>query len=579
LRGKNSRIGVSAIRFSAKMSNRLATQFTNLRRWIVVGVLLLLLILRVVYARNFRLDSDEGQHLHVVWGWTQGMLPYRDFFDNHMPLFHMLSAPIFHWLGVRPDIVVPMRLLMSGLFAFNLWCVWRIGSQFFSASSAALGTLLVAFWPPFFFESLEYRPDNLWSSFWLLALLLIAKGPTTRVRAFLVGLALGAAAAVSMKSVLFLAALLLAGILMLLLVPETRTKLFAWHPAHLLVGLMMVPTLIALGFIRSGAGREFFYCTIQHNYLPKTAVHGTGAHIAESLLAIALAVALARRLIRPGLVQKAPSRAIYLLFTAASYYAILRSCWTIVTPEDYLPFWPALGAIVAPTIFERGSLGHINESFARFVPVALIALELSFILYSEPPWSNKAAAKIGIVADTLRLTSPQDYVLDGKGETIYRPRPVYWIYEGITLSKLSRGMIVDDLSQRLIATRTPLASLCRLHGASKTFVETNYLPVAFRLRALGKMLFVPQAIAEPPPAIHFEIAVPNRYVIVSERDHATGTLDQTPLSGPRELAAGEHVLRLTSGTGRIALIWAQAVDRGYWPFRAIRPDGFETDPH
>jgi hypothetical protein len=60
------------------------------------------------------------------------MPPYRDFFDNHMPLFHIVSAPIFRWFGVRPDIVVPMRLLINGLFALNLWCVWKLASQFFS---------------------------------------------------------------------------------------------------------------------------------------------------------------------------------------------------------------------------------------------------------------------------------------------------------------------------------------------------------------------------------------------------------------------------------------------------------------
>jgi hypothetical protein len=41
-----------------------------------------------------RIDSDEPQHLHVMWGWTRGLVQYRDVFDNHLPLLHLLFAPV-----------------------------------------------------------------------------------------------------------------------------------------------------------------------------------------------------------------------------------------------------------------------------------------------------------------------------------------------------------------------------------------------------------------------------------------------------------------------------------------------------
>src|ERR1700736_7038240 len=43
----------------------------------VTAVLLIgaALILKIAYAFHYRIDSDESQHLHVVWSWTQGMLP------------------------------------------------------------------------------------------------------------------------------------------------------------------------------------------------------------------------------------------------------------------------------------------------------------------------------------------------------------------------------------------------------------------------------------------------------------------------------------------------------------------------
>ena len=60
--------------------------------------LAILLGLKWFYAGNQLWDSDEPQHLHVVWAWTFGLLPYRDVFDNHSPLFQALSASGFRFL-------------------------------------------------------------------------------------------------------------------------------------------------------------------------------------------------------------------------------------------------------------------------------------------------------------------------------------------------------------------------------------------------------------------------------------------------------------------------------------------------
>jgi hypothetical protein len=48
---------------------------------------------------SYRFNSDEPQHLHVIWAWTHGMVQYRDVFDNHMPLFQIMCAPILGMLG------------------------------------------------------------------------------------------------------------------------------------------------------------------------------------------------------------------------------------------------------------------------------------------------------------------------------------------------------------------------------------------------------------------------------------------------------------------------------------------------
>src|SRR5438132_6772311 len=80
--------------------------FSKAERRAAVILFVLLLAMRVLYACHYRIDSDEPQHLHVVWGWANGQLPYLNFFDNHAPLFHILCAPLFTLLGERADIII-----------------------------------------------------------------------------------------------------------------------------------------------------------------------------------------------------------------------------------------------------------------------------------------------------------------------------------------------------------------------------------------------------------------------------------------------------------------------------------------
>src|SRR5947208_7831706 len=93
---------------------------------------------------RYRFDSDEPQHLHVAWGWAHGLVQYRDVFDNHMPLFHLVMAPVVRLVGERADIVSIMRLVMLPLYAFTLWCTYRLGQRLFSARTGLWAAVLLA---------------------------------------------------------------------------------------------------------------------------------------------------------------------------------------------------------------------------------------------------------------------------------------------------------------------------------------------------------------------------------------------------------------------------------------------------
>ena len=99
-----------------------------------VVVLVLSFGLRIAGDFYRKVDSDEPQHMHVAWAWTQGMVQYRDVFDNHTPLFHLLTAPLVAMFGERPDIVPLMRLTMLPIAGGVLVMTWLLCRPLFGKS-------------------------------------------------------------------------------------------------------------------------------------------------------------------------------------------------------------------------------------------------------------------------------------------------------------------------------------------------------------------------------------------------------------------------------------------------------------
>jgi hypothetical protein len=240
---------------------------------------LLLLVLRGCYIYSYPWNSDESQHLHVVWAWANGLLPYRDIFDNHTPLFHLLCAPLFAVLGERADIVEPMRWAMAPLFALSLWCIYRLGKTAFSPRIGLWAAALAGFCPRFFSKMGEFRTDVLWTVLWLLALVILTSGPLTRKRLFFTGLTMGAAFSVSMKTILLLLTAGSASAITWLAWKYFARKTGERHPLRefpfqalsFLLGMAILPAALLLFFASKGALGRLYYCVIRHNTMPGVA--------------------------------------------------------------------------------------------------------------------------------------------------------------------------------------------------------------------------------------------------------------------------------------------------------------------
>src|SRR5437588_3653168 len=175
------------------------------------GLFALMIAFKLVNIVRYRFDSDESQHMHVIWAWARGFVQYRDIFDNHMPLFQIIFAPIFGLIGDRPTILYWMRFILLPMYFVAAWCTYQIGARLFSRRVAVWAVLLAGFYPGYHFTSLEFRTDNLWALLWLMCVVVLISGSMNGWRMLVAGLLLGFCFAISMKSMLLLFGILPAG--------------------------------------------------------------------------------------------------------------------------------------------------------------------------------------------------------------------------------------------------------------------------------------------------------------------------------------------------------------------------------
>ncbi|HSP15890.1 MAG TPA: glycosyltransferase family 39 protein [Thermoanaerobaculia bacterium] len=500
------------------------------------------LVLRSIAFFHYRFDSDEPQHLHVAWGWTVGLVQYRDLFDNHAPLFHIASAPLLRLLGERSNILFFMRAAMLPLFAIVVLCTYLIGKRLYSQTVGLWAAVLLSLFPPFFLKSLEYRTDNLWNTLWIVALAILILKPPSAFRWFLAGLLLGAAMAVSLKTILLVVTLAGAGLI-------TRTTLrdrtsIGRPIAAAAAGLTIVPAIVALYFVSLGAWSNLVYCVFEFN----TLIERVRPHVAiERILwpfAIAAIVLMARRSTQRDLPR---------MFCAAAFAVFmvtLAAFWILISPRDMLPMMP-IGAIFAVSVIDR-----LDDRLIVRTATA-VALIVPLYYYANR-FENRTDAFVTMMNQVLRLTRPDEPIMDFKGETIYRRRPYYYIFEAITHEAMEKNLLPDRVPEAVIAARCYVAQAdgSIFPPRARAFLNANFMDLG-RLRAAGQWIAADGT---------FSIAVPGRYVIIDEIGEAIGSLDGSIYEGSQEMTAGPHRFQRAKTDERLAVLWAPAFERGFSPF-------------
>ena len=540
----------------------------------------LMIVIRVTNIMRYSFDSDESQHLHVIWGWARGFVQYRDMFDNHMPLFQILLAPIFGVIGDRATILYWMRFILLPLYFIAAWCTYQIGTSLFSRRVGIWAVILVGLYTRYHFISVEFRTDNLWAALWLLCVTVLVTGPLTVRRALIAGLLLGLCFGVSMKSALFLFSIAVAAPLTLFLIGRQRFGQ-SWSyltqcVAAFVLSASTVPVTIMAFFALKGLWGGFRYCVFDFNFLARSESAtslGLRSHPALTfIIALLITAYVARRMMRAADNAGLAFRRGFVLVVCASYFLALKTLWPVLSHDDDPPFYPlaAVFCTAALFAFAHASIGYKwNQGrIFRSMPLpAFVAVGEIFLLVGmQPIWKDRTRPETDLLHNVLALTQPGDYVFDCKGETVFRQRSVWPVFETITKSAIQRGILIDNTPQRCVETHTCVAAttlIKRLPRDTRRFVKRHYLPVGHNLRIAGEEL---KPSATNPRRCEFDVTIPAVYEIISPNENVSGTLDGIPYNGARFLAAGPHNFESASASGRLILLWAPAVARHFTPF-------------
>jgi hypothetical protein len=545
------------------------------------GFLALMIVFKMVNMMRYHFDSDESQHMHVIWGWARGLVQYRDLFDNHMPLFQILFAPIFGLIGDRPTILYWMRFILLPMYFVAAWSTYQIGTRLFSRRVGIWAVLLAGLYMGYHFTSFEFRTDNLWAPLWLLCVLVLIDGAMSVRRALVAGLLLGLCFGVSMKSTLLFLSIVAGALIATLFVGPRRLGLsrlsLARCIAAFLIATAIVPAVIMFFFACNGVWPNFRYCVLDHNILPHYSSSKSPPWLIFIFPVAFPVVAYTARII----VRAAPNpaqgfRRGFVFLTCGFYLPALYSFWNLVTRQDFLPYHPLAFLFVTAAVIAFSDnakfLSTLSPRLRRLpLPGYVAGVVFLVTLLAQPFWIDGAKAETNLLRDVLRLTEPGDYIFDCKGETIFRRRCFRPVLEPITFERIQRNLIVDDAAERCVETQTCVAASVsgaggRLPWGARRFVMKNYLPVRKWVRVVGGYL---EKSAAQPGALEFQSVIPTSYEIIARDGGVRGILDGTVYSGARFLSPGRHLFIPATSTGTLAFLWARAVDLHYSPFDLV----------
>ncbi|MBS3063659.1 MAG: glycosyltransferase family 39 protein [Candidatus Diapherotrites archaeon] len=304
---------------------------------LIAAAATVLLSLGFLQARPF---PDEG--IFVTGGWlaSQGLLPYRDFFDIHSPGIFFVLGSFYRLLGsglgldlAGMDFLLAGRLLAVLVNAATLLAIYFLARKIFDAWTGALAVVLHAVWLPVFygFWAVIEPFTAFFSALSVLALhRVVAEKRREPLDLLWLGLALGFTLVFKQTLLVFVAAMVLVAAAYLIAYRQTR-HLVSLKTLAAVAGLATPLLLVLLPYALSNALPALMQQTLSY------AVENAGLLSNPGLKAEYLAVPLLLFFFTPLGFYWAARKGLN-PFDSAFWERVILFAWLLSTLPNLFPF-------------------------------------------------------------------------------------------------------------------------------------------------------------------------------------------------------------------------------------------------
>jgi hypothetical protein len=538
---------------------------------VLAALVVLAVIVRLGVVVNREIDPDESQHLHIAWLIGQGQVPYRDFWEHHLPLFHYLAAPLTWGLADRPEIYFAARGVMAVAAAGAILLTIRLARRI--APEATPWTALVLMFLPQFAEtSTETRPDVPALVAHLASLVAIVRWREGRGQQWLWGAGLAQGLAVALSAKALYGAIGLGAVALLGSGPRRATSSRTADVVRLAAGVAAAPAALLAGLAwhggvpaLAGFGADVVRDSLRFVDFSKTRpAFGTEAG-AFGVAAIGLGLAVHRH---GWAVLRHPVHGA-LLPPAAVTAVALEWPWTpAVYQHAWLPLLPGVAVYAGLALSRLGAWARERPAHLRqgvFVAGLLAALVVPAGDSVRVAVRDGNAAQLALMAELLRRACPGEPVLDGTALYVFRPAAyrfgalVTGVREWVARGRLSEDTIAADMR----AARARIAHADRrvrgMIGPIAALLRRHYVPAWDGLLVAGARIAAP-ADARGGRA-HVDLLVGGPFVLTAA-PHLEVSIDGVPARpGWIALGAGRHRVEWVGAGGDIALRAATCPER------------------
>jgi len=435
---------------------------------------------------------------------SQHYVLYKDFWENHTPLFYYLLLPLFRLCREGPFLVLLARVVMSCTAFGILYLTYALARLNHDRLTSSLAVLVLSYMFIFMQKSIEVRPDQLVVILWLSALWICIKSLSNGrgLALFYAGFLLGVAYLFSPKALLPCAAMSLTFPVLSYLQGSGRAFLrFLKMQSSFTLGFLIPVSVCLAFFYHAGTLKEMISCTVLDNFTYPNNYRPTYLlnlrNICFFLLAFAGLIIHLRELRKSSI--RAHASQLALLIPTLFLLIVFLFLMTAPYAQSALLFAPMLaiyGAValrksldgillprqsVDETKATQSGLRAKSLLFFTGAVAAGLIIPCTLLIIKAHPFSRTNTEQFKRMEYVLNVTQPTDAVFDGEGAYIFRPQAYFYsaLFHAIVW-RIEGGGIKQDIPQSLIRTNCRVIiydeRVATLPQSVQLFLKANYEP-------------------------------------------------------------------------------------------------------